>query len=106
MSAKVRSWRLHRRVNSTGVELAELVNPVVRGWMNYYGTFYRSALYPLLRRINTYLLRWIMNKYRKLSTWKKSIQAMGDARERNPRYFAHWIWVPPDTSMIRTTRAV
>jgi len=106
MSAQVRSWRLHLWVNSTGAELAEVVNPVVRGWMNYYGTFYRSALYPLLRRINTYLLRWIMNKYRRLSTWKKSIQAMGDARERNPRYFAHWIWVPPDTSMIRTTRAV
>ena len=106
MSAKVRSWRLHRRVNSTGAELAELVNPVVRGWMSYYGAFYRSALYPLLHRINTNLLWWIMRKYRRLSTWKKSIQAMGDARERNPRYFEHWAWVPPDTSMIRTTRAV
>jgi RNA-directed DNA polymerase len=95
MSTQVRSWRLHRRVNSTGAELAELVNPVVRGWMGYYGAFYRSALYPLLRRLNIYLLRWIMNKYRRLNTWKKATQAMRDAIERNPRYFAHWAWAKP-----------
>ncbi|MBS4730686.1 hypothetical protein MSM1_21010 [Mycobacterium sp. SM1] len=28
------------------------------GWMNYYGLFYRSRFYPLLQRINTYLMRW------------------------------------------------
>lgn len=32
-------------------------NPIVRGWMNHYGALYRSALYPLLDRINAYLLR-------------------------------------------------
>lgn len=95
MSARVRSWRLHRRVNSTGAELASMINPVVRGWMAYYGAFYRTALYPVLHRINTYLLRWIMNKYRRLNTWKKSLQAMRDAIERDPRYFAHWAWVKP-----------
>ena len=95
MSATVRSWRLHRRVNSTGKELAALINPIVRGWMRYYGAFYRSALYALLHRINTYLLRWIMNKYRRLSTWKLATQAMRDAIVRNPRYFDHWAWVKP-----------
>jgi RNA-directed DNA polymerase len=37
---------------------------VLRGWINYYGRFYRSALYPLLQRVTTYLLRWIRKKYR------------------------------------------
>lgn len=106
MNATVRSWRLHRRVNSTGEQLAAMINPIVRGWTAYYGAFYRSALYPLLHRINTYLLRWIMNKYRRLNTWKKSLQAMTDAIERNPRYFAHWTWVKPALPMNRTTRAV
>jgi RNA-directed DNA polymerase len=95
MSARVRSWRLHRRVNSTGAELASMINSVVRGWMAYYGAFYHSALHPLLHRINTYLLRWIMHKYRRLNTWKKSIQAMRDAIERDPQYFAHWSWAKP-----------
>ena len=95
LSETVRSWRLHRRTGSTSAELAALINPVVRGWMNYYGRFYRSALYPLFRRIGTYLLRWTMNKYKKLRTWKKSMQAMGDAAALRPRYFAHWAWVKP-----------
>lgn len=58
------SWRLHRRTGSDTADLRKLVNPVLRGWIGYYGRFYRSALYPLLQRVNTYLLRWIRKKYR------------------------------------------
>ena len=39
--------------------LAQWINPVVRGWRQYYGAFYRSALNPLLSRINAYVMRWI-----------------------------------------------
>lgn len=95
IGTKVRSWRLHRRTGSSAADLAQMINPVVRGWMNYYGSFYRTALYPVLYRINTYLLRWIMKKYRKLKTWKKAFRSMRDAVARHPRYFAHWIWVKP-----------
>jgi group II intron reverse transcriptase/maturase len=94
---RVRSWRLHRRTGSTAEDLAEMINPVVRGWMVYYGAFYRTALHPVLHRINTYLLRWIMKKYKKLRTWKKAVQSMRDAVTRHPRYFAHWAWVKPAT---------
>jgi RNA-directed DNA polymerase len=55
LSRTVRSWRLHRRTSKESADLARMVNPVVRGWMNYYGCFYRSALYPLFDRINTVL---------------------------------------------------
>ncbi|MFI8087971.1 group II intron reverse transcriptase/maturase [Streptomyces sp. NPDC086080] len=95
MNAEVRSWRLHRRVNSTEADLARKINPIVRGWMAYYGTHRRWELSALLHRINTYLLRWIMNKYKRLNTWKKAVQAMRDAVARQPRYFAHWAWVKP-----------
>jgi hypothetical protein len=61
------------------------------------GAFYRSALYPVLRRISTYLLRWIMNKYKKWRTWKKAARALTEAAARRPRYFAHWAWVKPAT---------
>jgi hypothetical protein len=93
----VRSWRLHRRTGSTAADLARMVNPVVRGWMTYYGAFYRSALYPVLHRNNTHLLRWIMKKCKRLRTWKKALQSMRDGVERQPRYFAHWAWVKPAT---------
>ena len=97
ISAEVRSWRLHRWVTSGGSEIARLINPKVRGWMAYYGAFNRAALYPLLRRVNTYLLRWIMRKYKKHSTWKKAIKMLAEAAANRPRYFAHWAWVKPVT---------
>ena len=102
----MRSWRLHRRTRDTEADLARLINPKVRGWMNYYGAFYRSALYPVLRRISTYLLRWIMNKYKKLRTWKKATRSMAEAAATRPQYFAHWDWVKPARQMTRTAGAV
>jgi RNA-directed DNA polymerase len=93
LSSRVRSWALHRRTGHTEADLARRINPIVRGWMNYYGAFYRSALYGLLGRINAYLLRWSRNKYRKLRGRKKAQEAWKQAVLRRPRFFAHWAWV-------------
>jgi RNA-directed DNA polymerase len=71
MSAQVRRWRPHLRTWHTIGSLAREINPVVR-WMQYYGAFYRSALLPLLRRINAYLMRWIRKKYKRLAPAKKA----------------------------------
>ena len=68
MSATVRSWRLHRRTGCTMGQLARDINPVVRGWIQYYGAFGLKELYPLLQRINYYLVRWLRKKYRRLRT--------------------------------------
>ena len=93
MSAEVRSWRLHLRTWHTMGSLARQINPVVRGWMQYYGAFYRSALQPLLRRINAYLMRWIRKKYKRLAPAKKA-RACWERGCPDPRLFAHWAWVP------------
>src|SRR5664279_1543086 len=69
-----RSWRLHNHTGLDLVEVAERINPIVRGWMNYYGAFYRSAMYPLLQRINAYLVRWIRKKYKRLRAKKKAFR--------------------------------
>ncbi|HXZ72083.1 MAG TPA: group II intron reverse transcriptase/maturase [Streptosporangiaceae bacterium] len=106
ISAEVRSWRLHRHMELDSAGIARWINPKVRGWMTYYGAFCRSALYPLLRRINSYLMRWLMNKYKRYRTWKKAIRAWTEAAGTRPRYFAHWAWVKPARQMTRTARAV
>jgi hypothetical protein len=90
----------------TSAEIARWINPKVRGWMTYYGAFYRSELYSLLRRVNAYLLRWLMNKYKRHRTWKKAVRAWSEVAKRWPRYFAHWDWVKPAYQMTKTTRAV
>jgi RNA-directed DNA polymerase len=94
LGAEVRSWRLHLRTSHTFAELARIINPIVRGWMQYYGAFYRSALYPLLARINAYLVRWIRKKYKRLQARKKAMKCWQGITERYPGMFAHWRWVP------------
>jgi group II intron reverse transcriptase/maturase len=93
ISAQVRSWRLHRRTQISEADLARRINPIVRGWMNYYGAFYRSALYPLLARINAYLMRWLRQKHKRLRGRKKAHEAWKRAVVQRPRFFAHWLWV-------------
>ena len=93
ISGVVRSWRLHRRTGYTVTDLARWINPIVRGWMQYYGAFYRSKLYPLLSRINAYLLRWVRKKFKRLHGKKKALASWQQATVRQPRAFAHWAWV-------------
>ncbi|OLE20113.1 MAG: group II intron reverse transcriptase/maturase [Catenulispora sp. 13_1_20CM_3_70_7] len=104
LSGTVRSWRLHRRTGQEASDLARVINPVIRGWMAYYGRFYRSALYPLLDRINTYLLRWIGKKYR--VGIKDAVRRMAHGYRLRPRHFTHWTWTPPAGTRTKTTRAV
>lgn len=93
INARVRSWRLHLRTGHTFADLARFINPIVAGWMQYYGAFYRSALYLLLARINAYLVRWIRKKYKRLRAMKKAMQCWQGVTQRFPRMFAHWKWV-------------
>lgn len=74
ISTEVRSWRLHNRTGHTFKDLSRHTNPIVAGWMQYYGAFYRSALYPVLSRINAYLVCWIRKKYKRLRAKKKAMK--------------------------------
>jgi RNA-directed DNA polymerase len=93
ISGEVRRWRLHRRTRHTFAELARKINPIVRGWMQYYGAFYRSALCPFLARINAYLMRWTRKKYKRLRPFNKALACWQRITRQYPRLFAHWAWV-------------
>ncbi|MFD3780192.1 group II intron reverse transcriptase/maturase [Streptomyces sp. NPDC058612] len=90
MSAQVRSWRLHTRSDLSFVELARRINPVVAGWINYYGRFRPWELSSLLTRINSYLMRWIRQKYKRLAAKRKAHAKLQEIAQRYPRMFAHW----------------
>ena len=93
ISGEVRRWRLHRQIGLDFREVAKRINPIVRGWMQYYGAFYRSALFSLLQRINAYLMRWIRKKYKRLRPFKKAHACWKRITRQYPRFFAHWEWV-------------
>jgi RNA-directed DNA polymerase len=94
MSEEVRSWRIHLRTATELQDLAAWINPIVRGWMTYYGRYYRTALDRLLKRINTYLVRWAQRKYKRLRPFRKALRWWARLTERQPRMFAHWAWMP------------
>jgi RNA-directed DNA polymerase len=93
MGQRVREWRIHLRTRLDLNGLADWINPVVSGWMTYYGRFYRSQLYPFLRRINTYLMRWARKKYKRLRGYKRFRAWWSGLIDREPGLFKHWAWM-------------
>ena len=92
-SAEVRAMRIHRHTTMSLNDLARWLNPIIAGWMNYYGRFYRTQLHPLLRRLNIYLRRWAGKKYRRLRTYKRFKRWWTGLLAREPGLFAQWKWV-------------
>ena len=88
---EIRSWHIARRSDKTLNDLARMFNSIVYGWINYYGRFYKSMLYPVLRRINDHLVRWAMRKYKRLHRRERKVkQTLAEIARRSPRLFAHW----------------
>ncbi|HHR0731011.1 TPA: group II intron reverse transcriptase/maturase [Legionella pneumophila] len=72
-------------------EVADWLNPMIYGWINYYGKFNKSALKPVMRQINFTLIKWSMNKYKTFRYSKaKATQYMIETFENRPWLFAHW----------------
>jgi RNA-directed DNA polymerase len=92
MRQTIRSWQLQRKTPMSLEEIAEWINPVVRGWVNYYGVYYKSALRPVLRQLEFALAKWAMRKFKQLH--RKMVRALRWLRmiaKREPLLFAHWI---------------
>ena len=92
MRQQIRAWRLHRRSNWTLQQIAEAINPIVRGWINYYGRFYRSTLATtVLQQINEYLIRWAMWRYKPMRrSPRKAARFLARIARSDPDLFAHW----------------
>ena len=89
-----------RRIRETGVcnrsdlslqEVANWLNPMISGWINYYGKYNKSALKPVMRQINFTLIKWSTRKYKTFKYSKaKACQFMIKMFEKRPNLFAHW----------------
>ena len=91
MSLEMRSWRIGRRVDLGFTELARWINPIVAGWINHYGHFYRSELVDFLDRINHMLVRWLTRKYKRLrGSRRKARELLWNVCNAYRGMFAHW----------------
>jgi len=88
----IRSWRLGARRNNQSLEdIAKFVNPHVRGWVNYYGRFYRAALTPVLICLERSLVYWAQRKYKRLRRrQRRASRWLGRIACQKPRLFVHW----------------
>jgi RNA-directed DNA polymerase len=94
----VRSMRLQGRSGSTVQEIAALLNPKVRGWMNYFGHFGRHRLHRLADWLDRVLLRWARYKYKRLKrSYRKTQRYLDQLRAQQPYLFVHWDRVKKDS---------
>lgn len=91
MRQRIRRWRLHQRNDLALEAIAQWGQPVLAGWVGYYGRFHPTALRRALCTLDTFLLRWARRKYKRLRdhpmhawAWLRRVQA------RQPSLFAHW----------------
>jgi RNA-directed DNA polymerase len=87
-----RSWRIVRRTDKGLTDLANMFNPTLRGWIAYYGRFYRSALVSVFTPLDDALLRWAMRKYPKRFRGyiRRTVRWFRAIAHRQPNLFAHW----------------
>ena len=87
----IRRWGLQNRTDKALDDLARMIGGYVRGWINYYGHFYKSALIPTLRRIDIHLLMWAQRKFKSLRQRPRRARAwLARLIRISPALFAHW----------------
>jgi RNA-directed DNA polymerase len=88
----IREWRMASTRNNQRLEdLARHVNPVVRGWLHYYGRFYRSKCVQVLRHLNEALAAWAQRKYKRFRRRERaSMHWLGRIAQRDPTLFVLW----------------
>jgi len=93
MNADIKT--LHHRVGLSVYELASLLAPKLRGWINYYGTVRKSAMSRFFERLNLRLVRWVACKYKLTSKWACHAWLIRLSKMQ-PTLFEHWKygWLP------------
>jgi RNA-directed DNA polymerase len=91
MRQETRRRNFRNRPNLSLEDISRLYNPVLRGWLEYYGRFSPSAMYPVLRHFNNTLVAWARRKYLRLQRHKTRASLFMEAiSERQPHLFVHW----------------
>ena len=91
MREAIRDLNLLQQTQLSLQHIARELNPLLRGWIGYYGRYARSALYPLLRYVNQRLVAWVMRKFKRFKRHKiQASQFLQRLATECVDLFVHW----------------
>jgi RNA-directed DNA polymerase len=91
MRQTMHGWRMHLQPDKSLEDLSRRFNPGLRGWINSYGCFYKSAMYPTLRHMDHALVHWVRRKYKRFHRHRRRAEHwLERVARREPKLFAHW----------------
>ena len=91
MRQRIRSWHIQLMCDKEIKDIANIFNPILQGWNNYYGKFYANGMYSICKHMNCYLTRWTMKKYKKLARHKRNARyVLGKLARENLMVLVHW----------------
>jgi hypothetical protein len=91
MREAIRELNIRRHTQRSLNDIAELLNPLLRGRIAYYGRFAPSALYPVLRYVNQTLVAWAMRKFKRFKVHKiRTGRFFERLAKEYPDLFAQW----------------
>ena len=91
MNREMRSWHIQLKNDQSLSELSSMFNAKIRGWHNYYGRFYRTAMYFTWRHLNWYLTQWVRRKYKRFAGHKtRAREYLNRCAKANSNLFEHW----------------
>ena len=70
-----------------------MMNPILRGIINYYHKFRKNDLQNLWRQLNERLLKWV--KWEKGLCKKAAVRYLKTKYKEKPDLFVHWLLVHP-----------
>jgi len=92
LRTEMRAWHLRRKTNVALEDIAKEINPILRGWMNYFCIFNATITKRVLEQVNVHLSRWAKRKYRRFRYNYSGAKAWVDRiKSSTPTLFAHWI---------------
>lgn len=88
---KIKSMEIHKKTGCNISIIAEILNPMIRGWINYFGKFNPSAMKLTLQCIERRIIKWAMCKYKRFRGRRQRAEKwLSDSRRREPSLFTHW----------------
>ncbi len=91
MRQEMRRWRVQMRSDKSLEDISRMFDPVLRGWITYYSSYYKSALYPVLRHFNRTLVRWTTRKYKRFRRHRRRAEHwLERIATKEPNLFTHW----------------